>query len=294
MKNFLRTLAVALLAFAALTYSGAGSAQTAGEQPCVDTTALVSGVYRQILERVPDPDTMSTFEAEFAHGMKSVREVVREVALSAEFRSKYLEGRAEAEAVRLLYQRVLARVASPQELQAQAGAARAQGFAAVIGNLIDGEEYAREFGERGVPGRPVALRACRFPVTLKRDDTLGTGQKMTTELTFNVSGQLDATTSMEDQGAGGGFCGRIGVWLFDERDNVVGVFGPPRGERWCVKGQSPGPAQKTFEWHAQLTPDILQKVSAVALLQTSAAGSDPLDPTRENTERAKQYKRSLR
>lgn len=274
---------------------GAGQGPGAGEPQCSTSEEIVKGIYQQLLERVPDPETMQTLTAQLNSGGKSVKEVVRDIALGDEFKGKYTQGRPVEAAVSILYQRILARGGSAQEYRPWIEAAQAQGFASVINGLINGPEYAREFGARGVPGRPVMLRACRFPATLSRVEEPGPGQKMTTTVTISASGQIDLNTKIENSstGAGAGFCGRVGLWLLDENEAVVGIVGPERGERWCLGGPGPRPAQRIDEWHGQVNPETLRKVSAVAVLQTSTA-SDPLDPTRENTAKAKQSKQSLR
>jgi hypothetical protein len=272
---------------------GAGQGPGAAESQCNAPEELVKGIYQQLLERVPDPDTVQTLTAQLAAGTKKVQDLVRDAALSDEFKGKYMQGRAEEAAVRLLYQRILARGGSPQEYQPWVEAARAQGLAHVVNGLIDGPEYAREFGVSGVPGRPVVLRACRFPATLNRDEEVGPGQRMTTTLMLSADGQIALVTKSTSQNAGPGFCGRVALWLLDEHDGVVGVVGPARGERWCIGGPPPRPLERTDEWRGQIDPDTLLKVSAFAVLQTSAA-SDPLDPTRENTAKAKQSKQGLR
>jgi hypothetical protein len=275
--------------------AGAGQGPTAGEAQCSTSEEIVKGVYQQLLERVPDPETMQSLTAQLTTGAKSVRELVRDTALSDEFKGKYTQGRPEEAAVGILYQRIFARGGSPQEYRPWVEAAKAQGFASVIDGLINGPEYAREFGERGVPGRPVTLRACRFPATFSRVEEAGPGRKMTTTVTISADGRIDLFTKIENSsaGAGPGFCGRVGLWLLDEKEGVVGIVGPDRGERWCLGGPGPRPAERADEWHGQVNPETLRKVSAVAVLQTTTA-SDPLDPTRENAAKAKQSKQSLR
>lgn len=300
MKSLLRIgLAGALPAMLCLCLVGAG-AQGPAERlrrdqsmpACVPAPNLISGIYQQLLERVADAETTRAAEAQLAQGQKTVRDLVRELALSDEFRRRFLEGRPAEESVRLVYQHLLARGASADELRRGAESVRTAGFAALINVLIDGPEYAREFGDRSVPARPVALSACRFPITLRREETVGPGQSMSTEVSVTENGQLSLTTRTEFQAAAGGFCGRVALWLLDEHDNVLEITGPAREQAWCVRARGPNENRRTDEWQGAVTADKLQQAAAIAILHTSSGG-DPADPTRENTTRARQVKQSL-
>lgn len=273
-----------------------GGAQAAARAPdCrkVEPSEIVRGVYLQVLGRPAEPKAVKELESGLADGRTSVKEVVRQLALSDEFESTFIAGGALEEAVAAVHERLLARPPRADEAARWVESARAGGLDAVVNSLIDGEEYGRLFGESAVPGRPVTLRACGPAPVLERQDTFNEGEQMTTRVTFTDAGRVESVTRVKTSAARGGFCGRVAFWLFDEEGDVFEVFGPPRDKPWCVKAGDPAQSEKEEKWSANLSPEKLGKVKSVAIVHGRGA-SDPRDFTREHVERARKTRQNLR
>lgn len=272
-----------------------GPQSTAAVSDCqpVKPSEIVNGIYLQVTGQPAAPQAASGLEAKLAAGQSSVKEIVRQLALSAEFKSRFVAARGVEEAVDLLHQRLLARRPRPEEIVKWAAVVRAQGIDFAVNSLIDGQEYGELFGANSVPGRPVRLRVCGLPGKLQQHDEVSRGQHLTTEVTISAKGRIESVTHVKNLGAADGFCGRVAFWLFDQQGNIVDIAGPPREQLWCVKGVNSGPAERSEEWHAEISEEILRKVAAVAIMHARGE-SDPRDMTRENVEKARQTKQRLK
>lgn len=289
-KVFLSVSAAALLLLCAVHASSGASApggpraqdaQPDGAGKCSETPALLDGLYLQLLEHPAGPKEKDAYAAKLDGKELSVKELARELVSSPDYVERFFAPLTPEEAVGLLHQRLLARAAQTEDYERWVGVARTQGFKPVIDGLIDGAEYAATFGEWGVPGRPVRLRACRFPFKLRRSDAVSRDQEMTTELTISETGQIDAVTTLKNEVAAGGFCGKVGLWLLDGDGNVVERLGPSKERQWCVKGRGTDQHEQVSQWQAEIPRHKLSAVSAVAVLH-SAGSRDPLGLTGEN------------
>lgn len=260
---------------------------------CSESAELVNGLYLQVLGRPVGPEEKTARAAKLDGKELSVKGLARELASSAEYAERFLTPLTAEEAIQLLHQRLLARTADKEDSERWLAVVKTQGFKPLIDGLIDSREYAESFGEWGVPGRPVLLRACRFPVKLKRDDTVGGGRQITTELTISETGQVEAVTTLKNSSAQEGFCGKVGLWLLDRDGNVVERLGPTKERVWCVKGRDTDQHEKTTQWQAEIPEHKLRAVSAVAVLH-SAGSKDPLVLTGENIAAAAQNKQPFK
>jgi hypothetical protein len=156
--------------FLALTFA---SSVASAQQPCTtDAARVVAEIYRQTLERGPDPGAQD-WQQRLATGQMTVREVVRVVAKSSEYmerfgRAERGEGQPYERAVARLYQHVLGRQADPSGLNTWANAAQQNGLGSVVDSLINSAEYNNNFGEWAVPGSG-GLRFCARG-NFRRDD----------------------------------------------------------------------------------------------------------------------------
>lgn len=261
--------------------------------PKVAPSEIINGVYLQVARHPADPKTLAALEPRLAGGELSVKELVRQLALSEEFKSGFVKARAPEEAIALVHERLLARPPSPGEAAGLAVSARANGFDFIVNSIIDGPEYGELFGERAVPGRPVRLRVCDQPARLQQDDNVGDGQHMMTAVKLTADGRIESVTKIRHSEQASGFCGRVAFWLFDEQGSVVDIVGPSREQVWCVKGIGPGSDEQSEEWRMGLPPDVFTRVRAVAIIHTRD-DANPRDFTRENVTRARATKQRLR
>lgn len=140
--------------FVALTFF---SSVAAAQQPCTtDAGRVVAEIYRHMLERAPDAGARR-WENDLAAGRMTVRDVVREVAVSQEHQQRF--GQTEAgegiqyeRAVARLYRHVLARQPDPDGQRSWAEHAQRDGLRSVAEALVASEEYSRNFGDWAVPG----------------------------------------------------------------------------------------------------------------------------------------------
>jgi hypothetical protein len=148
----------ALSFVAALALLPAGAA---AQQPCTgDARQVVNELYRHILERTADRGS-DRFVQQLNRG-GTVREVVREIAKSAEHTQRFVpntgaDGRRVA--VTNLFRHILGRQPDPSGLEAHAEGLAAQGPGAVVDSLVSSDEYTASTGDFGVPGSP-GLRYC--------------------------------------------------------------------------------------------------------------------------------------
>ena len=140
------------------------STVAAAQQPCTtDANRVVAEVYRHTLERGIDQGAQ-TWVRQVANGRLTVKELVRQVAMSQEYMQRF--GRTEPgeaqpfeRAVARLYRHILGRQADVGGLRSWSRNAQQRGLPVVVNGLIDSAEYNRTFGEFGIPGSG-GLRYC--------------------------------------------------------------------------------------------------------------------------------------
>jgi hypothetical protein len=275
-------------------------AQNANARPsgpaenCAKLPELVNAAYMHVIEHPMPADKSEATLAKLGSGELSMKGLVGSLVLSGEYRERFVSKRPAEEAAQTLYRHLMARAATPAELKAaSAQLAAKDGFDAFARGLLDSKEYAMRFGESGAPG--LRAQPCRFPFNLKQEDSFDGGRSMTTEATVEADGSVRATTVVKVPSPDKPFCGKVGLWLFDEAGRVISVVGPPREQQWCIEGKAKtqGEQQRTEEWTGTVPADLARHAASVALLQRPA-NNDPQAMSRENTERAQQLKRPLR
>jgi hypothetical protein len=282
---------------ASVQQAGAQNSNAKGaavEENCAKWPEVINATYMQVIEHPIPADKMEATTAKLASGELSMKELVKSLVLSDEYKERFVTPQRADSAVRLLYRHVLARVPTQEEVKsASSQLATKDGFAALAGSLLDSKEYAMRVGASSAPG--LQLRPCRFPLKLRQEDSFDGGRMMTTEATIEVDGQIHTATVVKIPSPDKPFCGKVGLWLFDEAGRVLAVIGPPREQLWCVEGKSKskGEQQRTEEWRGSIPAELAEHAVAVALLQRPA-NNDPQAMTRENSERAQQIKRLVR
>jgi len=137
----------------------------ASAQNCTtDARQVVSAIYRQVLERNPNNAEATTWVNRLSGGQATVRELVQNIASSAEHRQRFLNGTSDGDrrnAVSNLYKHLLGREPDAGGLQAHVeSAVRSNDIDPVISSLISSSEYQQKYGEQVVPGQNV--RYCGY------------------------------------------------------------------------------------------------------------------------------------
>jgi hypothetical protein len=119
-----------------------------------DKTALIRAVYQQVLgyQYVLESDRLVGAESLFRTGYLSVRELVRTVAKSGLYRSRFFENFNPYHFIELNFKHLLGR--APQnrdEMLHHFTILQEQGYDTEIDTYIDSNEYQERFGEEGVP-----------------------------------------------------------------------------------------------------------------------------------------------
>ena len=131
-------------------------AVSAAQQPCTpNAQQIVNQLYRTMLERSADRGT-NDFVRRLSTGQLTVRELVRELALSQEHMQRFAPATnndaQRRAAVTAFYRHILGREPDQGGLQAHMDGMRTQGPAAVVEAMLNSEEYTQRFGDFGVPG----------------------------------------------------------------------------------------------------------------------------------------------
>jgi tetratricopeptide (TPR) repeat protein len=112
---------------------------------------LIHWIYEQIFDRRADESGLVTYGGALHRGEKSVKDVVRILAHSKEYKDRYIEGIAIEDAVNICFERLLARTASESEREMYGEIAQTNEFDKLIDVVIESEEYRANFGKDDVP-----------------------------------------------------------------------------------------------------------------------------------------------
>jgi Ca2+-binding EF-hand superfamily protein len=133
----------------------------AAQQPCTtDASAVVTEVYRQVLERAPD--NVGPMAQRLTNGTATVKDLVRELAHGTEhirrFLSPFESQQQRLNAVGYLYRHLLNRAPDIGGARSYADAGASRGIEFVIDDMLASAEYRQAYGDYGVPGSN--LRYC--------------------------------------------------------------------------------------------------------------------------------------
>jgi hypothetical protein len=150
-------------AVAALVVTGflAVPSLAAAQNCTTDSRRTVEAIYRQVLERGMSGGEASMWVNQLANNQTTVREVIENVAMSAEHRQRFLPGGSEGSrrnAVTALYRHLLDREPDAGGLQAHVEALNRNDIDAVTAAIMSSAEYQQKFGENVVPGQ--GIRYC--------------------------------------------------------------------------------------------------------------------------------------
>jgi hypothetical protein len=261
--------AVVFLAFAASSYEAHTKATTNSQTGCNERA--VTALYRQILEREPDADGLRAFSTALSNGTKNVKEVVREIASSPEYNSRFVQGKSPEEAVRLLYRHILNRDADSEGLSNWVNTLKSQGLAAVVNGLVDSQEYASRFGGRNVPGNS-GVRACgdggceqsthAFARGFCAVEQCPNGQWSRGSAKVSEDGTVYITQGLETDRVDYGICGWVQFELKDDSNKTL-AYGYT--EKRCIPAKALGRARiETFPAVTQKIPvEVARKVTNI-------------------------------
>jgi len=137
----------------------------ASAQNCTnDARQVVSAVYRQVLERNPSSTEANSWITRLSGGQTTVRELVQDVAASAEHKQRFLNDGSEAgrrRGMATLYRHLLGREADAGGLESNLQLAR-RDMDEAISSFISSPEYQQKFGEQVVPGQGVRYCGAQY------------------------------------------------------------------------------------------------------------------------------------
>ena len=119
-----------------------------------DKSAIIRAVYQQVLgyQYVLESDRLEGAESLFRTGYLSVRELVRTVAKSGLYRSRFFESSNPYHFIELNHKHLLGRAPqNREEMLHHFTILQEQGYDAEIDSYIDSNEYQQRFGEETVP-----------------------------------------------------------------------------------------------------------------------------------------------
>lgn len=119
-----------------------------------DKEIIIRAVYKQILgnPHIMESERLVTAESQFCNGELTVRELVRAVAKSEFYRTRYFESCAPYRFVELNFKHLLGRAPLDQsEVSEHIYRCTEEGYDAEIDSYIDSDEYQEKFGENIVP-----------------------------------------------------------------------------------------------------------------------------------------------
>jgi Ca2+-binding EF-hand superfamily protein len=130
----------------------------ASAQQCTpDANAVVSAIYQRVLGRQAASDA-NTWAEQLRNG-STVRNVIRQIAETEEYRRRVTFGNTEADrqrTVTLVYRHLQVPRPTEEALAARVGTLQAQGMAGLINDVINLPEYMQATGDWRVPGSNVA------------------------------------------------------------------------------------------------------------------------------------------
>ena len=115
---------------------------------------VIRSVYRQVLGNayVMESERLTVPESKLKEGRISVREFVRQVALSELYKSRFFDSCPRYRSIELNFKHLLGRAPdSYEETNAQSQILDRGGYVAEIDSYIDSDEYQNKFGENIVP-----------------------------------------------------------------------------------------------------------------------------------------------
>lgn len=160
---------------------------------------IISAVYRQVLGNayVMESERLTVPESQFKRGGISVRELVRMVAKSELYRSRFFTSCARYRAIELNFRHLLGRAPIDlEEMRSHSTILDEKGFDADIDSYLDSNEYQDRFGENIVPYiRGYKTEACQNMVQFTHTFQLVRGAS-SSSLKGNLAGKQPRLNSL--------------------------------------------------------------------------------------------------
>jgi hypothetical protein len=133
--------------------------------PCTSAVQVVTALYKQLLERDPEPEGLSHYVSKLTSRQSDVRQFVDAFLHSPEYKAKFVNGKSNPDIIFGLYKRVLARpddprVNDPDGFHHQVGHLPQLGYDQIASNFVNSGEYERKFGNWFAPGNPATRKYC--------------------------------------------------------------------------------------------------------------------------------------
>ena len=132
-----------------------GAGPLPGDMKQCSAEEAVKAVYRQVLKREADPSGAQYYVQFLVNGTSTVRDLVRELVLSKEWKSTFIDGRNVSEIVIALYSCVLARAPDTGGWDDFMAWSPRGDWSSVLEGFVNSEEYTGRFGNDSVPGREI-------------------------------------------------------------------------------------------------------------------------------------------
>ena len=124
----------------------------AKDWPAGTAAGLVRLLYKRVLERDVDDSGLITWGCALDNGELSVKEIVRRLGKSDEYRSRFVIPFSPAKSARLMYQHFLARQPeSDKVVEGWADVISDEGWQVAVDGFVDSAEYGKRFGDNKVP-----------------------------------------------------------------------------------------------------------------------------------------------
>jgi hypothetical protein len=119
-----------------------------------DSKQVLDALYRDLFNREPDATAYQHFGAALDQGTLTVRNLVKTMLTSEEYKLLFYSEVGTREVVERLYVKVLGRKADDGGLKSFSEMLEQKGLEAVVTTLLDSPEYMQTFGDWGVPNHP--------------------------------------------------------------------------------------------------------------------------------------------
>lgn len=132
--------------------------------PCASATQVVRTLYKQLLERDPEPEGLNYYVSKLTSRQSSVRELVDAFVHSGEYKVRFVNKKSNPEIVFALYKHVLARPGNPEDdedgFHHQVADLSKLGYDQIASNFVNSAEYGVKFGDWFAPGNPATKKYC--------------------------------------------------------------------------------------------------------------------------------------
>ncbi|HYT40822.1 MAG TPA: phycobilisome rod-core linker polypeptide, partial [Methylomirabilota bacterium] len=132
-----------------------------------EVSGIIEQLFEQILQQRVDAKSLITYGALLCRGEMSVRSMVKILGLSRKFKERFINLEKADETIELLYATFLGRGVDANRKLLHKQEMQVRGSNIVIADLIDSEEYQRNFGEDTLPPKSARFKPAHVLKQLK-------------------------------------------------------------------------------------------------------------------------------